>query len=308
MSDHGGQDDNTMPPAPIITPVSSVDDQIYGLPIDSLYEVTRWPSLGTGPSPAAERDHTARDFIARDLISEETAGQLLFRFTNRLDYFCYGLMSPHNTLESVRSSSSVLTAAVCAVSALHDHEGSDTFRICHAEFKRLVTARMFAIDHSSEDIRALIVGTYWLPHLSYTLLGHAIRVAIRLDYHLAYYAAIKDPQSGNVERARIWYILYVLDHHSSILYGRPALISDTQEPHQQWETFIQTNGFQKVDLRISSQTSLYHVTSKVKDIFGTSPAKSVPLHCFQQLNNSFTELDRWYMVWGDRMPCNAYVG
>lgn len=160
---------------------------------------------------------------------------------------------------------------------------------------------MFAVTHSSDDIRALIIGAYWLANLSYTLLGHAIRIAQRLNYHLAYHPVVRDPQSGDVGTARLWYVLYILDHHSSILYGRPAMISAAEEPHQQWETFIQANENQEVDLRMSSQVALYHITSKVKEIFGSHSTQSVPEHSLHQVRGYFSELDRWYMVWGDRM-------
>ncbi|KAI8931493.1 hypothetical protein NX059_011159 [Plenodomus lindquistii] len=297
----GSDEEETLPPAPIITPVAPVDDSIYSLPINSLYEITRLPTLGTGPaSPATQRNHMARDFIARGLISEAAAEQFFARFT-RLDYFCYGLMCPHETLESLRISSPILTAAVCAVAALHDPEGSSSFKTCHAEYQRLVATSMFVVSQSQDDIRALIVGAYWLADISYTLLGHAIRLATRLNYHLAYYSVVKDPQHEDVLKARLWYILYIHDHQSSIFNGRPALISSSEEPPQNWETFIRINGEQEVDLRMSSQIALYHVTSKVKDLFGGDPSQPVPEHSFPQLRGFFSELDRWYMTWGNRM-------
>ncbi|KAF5529808.1 Zn 2cys6 transcription factor [Fusarium mexicanum] len=283
--------DESLPLAPILAPLTTEDEGLYSLPINSLYEVTKFPSL-RNPKPVSRSGAIAHDFISRGLISEPVAQQLFLRFRDRINFFCYGILCPHDSLESLRKSSTALTAAICAVASLHDPEGSNNCKVCHAEFLKTISSSMFSISHTTDDIRALIVGAYWLGNVSYTLLGHAVRIAMRLNYHLCYFSVIKDPsQQGEVEKARLWYTLYVMDHHSSILYGRPAMISPREEPHQQWELFIQTNG-----------------NSKVKDVFGGYSIKPVPEHCMPQLSNFFSELDRWYMVWGNRMPQNAHVG
>jgi hypothetical protein len=305
-SGHGSEEEDTLPPAPILRPVAPVDDSIYSLPINSLYEVTRLPTLGAGhASPSTPRNHQSHDFITRGLISEAVAESLFTRFI-RLDYFCYGLMCPYSILRDLRANSPMLTAAVCAVAALHDPDGSSVFKICHAEYQRLVMGSMFVVSQSSDTIRALIIGAYWLADISYTLLGHAIRLAMRLNYHLAYYAVMKGgAEQEDIIKARLWYILYIHDHQSSIFNGRPALISASEEPHQQWEAFIRINENQEVDLRMSSQIALYHITSKVRDVFGGDPSQGVPNHSLPQLRGYFTELDRWYMIWGNRMRmCN----
>ncbi|KAF9871059.1 hypothetical protein CkaCkLH20_11476 [Colletotrichum karsti] len=291
----------------------ATNTNIYNLPIDSLYEVTRLPSLRNGDTPVDRREPFATDFIARGSISNAAAQQLFHRFKPRLDYFCYGIMCPHEDLDALRSSSALLTAAICAVSALHDPEGSGMFKVCHAEFLRLASAGMFSISYSPDDIRGLIVGAYWLANVSYTLIGHAVRVAARLNYHIAYFSVVNNTSIGkeradDIEKARLWYVLYVLDHHSSILYGRPALISATEEPHQQWETFIHANGDNEKDKRITSQVALHHITSKVKEIFGSYSTQGVPEHFLQQLRGYFSELDRWYMAWGNRMQRNPFIG
>lgn len=190
-SGHGSDEEDTLPPAPILTPVAPVDDSIYSLPINSLYEVTRLPTLRVGNVlPSTQRNHQSHDFITRRLIPEAAAESLFTTFV-RLDYFCYGLMCPYSTLRDLRASSPMLTAALCAVAALHDPDGSSVFKTCHAEYQRLVMGSMFVVSQSSDTIRALIIGAYWLADISYTLLGHAIRLAMRLNYHLAYYAVIK---------------------------------------------------------------------------------------------------------------------
>ncbi|PLB55491.1 hypothetical protein P170DRAFT_42324 [Aspergillus steynii IBT 23096] len=295
-----------MPTHPVAGLELQSENMLYGSPISSLLQVTGLPSWEGRGGLQTPPSNLVTDFIARGLISDAEAQQLFHIFVTRLDHFCYDIMCPHQTLKSLRKSSALLTAAICTVSALHDPDSSAVFRICHAEFLRLVTSRMFSHDYSTDDIRALIVGSYWLGDITYTLVGHAIRIATSLNYHLAYYAAIQGDRPA-FETARLWYVLYIMDHHLSILYGRPAIIAPNQEPYQQWERFIQSEHGDEPDVRMSSQVALYHVTSKAKSTFGAYHGR-IPEHSLYQLQGHFSDLDRWYMTWGNRMQRNAYVG
>ncbi|OJJ08818.1 hypothetical protein ASPVEDRAFT_204662 [Aspergillus versicolor CBS 583.65] len=302
------ESDALMQPAPIATAADEVETDIYGSPINSLYQLTRMPSTDGGSNGAVSQDiEPANDFISRGCIGENAARHLFRRFVDRFDHFCYGIICPHETLDSLRRSSTLLTAAVCTVGALHEAERSTDFTVCHKELLRLLSTRMLTYRYSVDDIRALLVASYWLGNISYTLIGHAIRTATILNYHQAYFMAIKGDQRS-FERARLWYVLYIMDHHSSILYSRPALISANQEPHQQWERFISSEHGGEPDVRMSSQVALYHIIAKVKDVFGSQSAQLLPDHCLYQLRGYFSDLDRWYMAWGNRMKTNPYVG
>ena len=292
--------DEMQPPAPAFSSRTPLDDSLHGRAIDSMYEVTGFPSLRSNGSPKARRPRQAQDLISRHVLLEDDAQQLFDRFVSRLDHYCYGIMCPHSTLASLRASSSLLLSAVCAVSALHAPSGTELFKSCHAEFLALVSSSMFSTSYSTDDVRALIVGAYWLTPISYTLIGHAIRIATRLNYHLAFFSVIRGSQQS-VDQARLWYVLYVLDHHSSILYGRPAIISAATEPGQKWETFISSNNHSPIDKRITSQVALHQITARVKDVFDVYQDKPVPDHSLGQLRTYIVELDRWYLVWGDRM-------
>lgn len=307
--DDGNGGDDSLPTAPISTPLSQEDNSPYALPVSSLYEVTRLPSLrNPRQSPSTGNERSSPDFIARGDLPLGMAQELFCQFTTRLDFFCYGIMCPHDTLESMRSSSPLLTAAVCTVAALHAPQGSSMFQTSHSEFLKLVSARMFSISYSMDDVRALIIGCWWLGNVSYTLLGHTIRIATRLDYHLAYYSVVNHTNGEeDTTKARLWYILFVMDHHFSVLYGRPALLSPLEESHSQWELFIREMGYGEVDLRVSSQVALYHLVAKANGIYGSPIEKPFPEHCLPQLQSTFAEVDRWYMVWGNRMRIAHYL-
>ncbi|KAK5042919.1 hypothetical protein LTR84_012008 [Exophiala bonariae] len=307
QDDHSNVDDDNGEAVPIASSVDKTDGDIYSSPINSLYEVTKGKAHSIPLGTTVQRDYTKTDFIAQGLISLETAESFFQSFTSRLGWFCYGIMCPHQSLESLRGSSTVLTAAVCTVAALHDPEASSLFRVCQMEYRNLVASKMFATAHSADDVRALIIGAWWLGNISYTLHGHATRIATSLNYHLAYYEAIKGCTISR-DKARLWYVLYVMDQHSSILYGRPAIISSKNEPCQEWERFIAAGGGGEPDIRVSSQVALYAVTTKLKDILDGLPRQLVPQHFLHQLRPYFHELDRWYMVWGNRMQINPYIG
>lgn len=302
--DEDDYDDDSylLPCATVGTSTLSAEEDIYDPPINSLYEVTKLRQLRGESLSMRKRSNAEADLITKNAVSEAVAQEFFDHFTNKLDWFCYGLMCPHKTLESLRASSKSLTAAICTIAALHDSTKSAVFKSCYAEYVKITSDGLFSLSHTADDIRALIVGSYWLPALSYTLVGCAIRIAMRLNYHLAFFSVVEGSGShAEIEKARLWYVLYILDHHSSILYGRPAIIAAGEEPHQQWELFIQANGNCEVDLRMSSQVALYHVTAKVKDVFGTYRTQAIPGHFLHQLRGHFAELDRWYVVWGDRM-------
>lgn len=133
------------------------------------------------------------------------------------------------------------------------------------------------------------------------MIDHDIRIATRLNYHLEFCSAIRARGKEHTYKAPLWYVLYIIVHHSSILYGRPAVISPAEEPHQQWETIIQSGGSCEIDLRMANQVALYLITAKVKEIFSTYSTPTVPDHFLHQLRGYFSELDRWYTVWGNRV-------
>ncbi|KAF5578550.1 C6 transcription factor [Fusarium subglutinans] len=109
------------------------------------------------------------------------------------NFFCYGILCPHDGLESLRKSSTALTAAICAVASLRDPKGSNNCKVCHTEFLKTISSSIFSMSHTADDIRALIVGAYWLGNVSYTLLEHAVQIAIRLNYYLYYFSVMKGP-------------------------------------------------------------------------------------------------------------------
>lgn len=121
------------------------------------------------PSIVASEAHGSRDPIARGLIPLSAAELCFTTYKNRLDHFVYRVLDGHATLASIRRSCPLLTAAICAVGSLHASPGH--FTGCYRAFIDLASAQMFSRRHSLDDIRALIIGAFWLHDISWTLIG-----------------------------------------------------------------------------------------------------------------------------------------
>lgn len=82
-------------------------------------------------------------------------------------YLWVGLERIHTSLTSVRQSSSLLTATVLTVTALHIPTSAELFDKCYDEFLSLVASSMFSRYHSVDDVRALCIGAFWLSDGEY---------------------------------------------------------------------------------------------------------------------------------------------
>jgi len=114
------------------------------------------------------------------------------------------------TFEQVRESSSLMLTAVLVVAALHIPGREETYAICHKRFLELIAASMFDRYPNLDDIRALCIGAFWLPDVSWKLSGHCIRMATELNLHQAYYkfvyseAQTPAEREQNFEKAKLW--------------------------------------------------------------------------------------------------------
>jgi hypothetical protein len=123
----------------------------------------RTPSL----LPTGDRSHL--DLITRGVVSLENAESFFSVYSQRLDHFVYRILIDHDSLSSVRASSPLLTAAVCAVGALHN--SSTEFDACYEEFINLSAAQVFSKKNTADDVRALCIAAFWLSDVSWTLVG-----------------------------------------------------------------------------------------------------------------------------------------
>ncbi|KAK5096112.1 hypothetical protein LTS08_007718 [Lithohypha guttulata] len=287
-------------------------------PMGSLYEVTRLRNIRSNQArvsrPGLESSGQVEDFIARGIIDEAEAEELYNTFHNSLNHYLWvGIEQIHTSLTSVRRSSQLLTATILTVTALHIPTSTKTFDNCYREFLSLISSSMFSRYHSIDDVRALCIAAFWLSDVSWKLSGHAIRVATELDVHNAFFKALEGDREAFL-RARLWYMLYVCDHHFSIAYGRPPMISESLQIREH-EQFLKLPFADALDYRILSQVALFQIMTRIHDTFAEmrlpqhdnarAVLSSQHFPCMRYFN---LEIDQWRVKWQSLQRHNNFIG
>lgn len=136
-------------------------------PMGTLYEVTKLRNLRSNQVGKPKSTLMEEDFISRGCISLHEAEELFAYFRRTLNQLLWGgIILLHSDLSSVRRSSSLLSAAILTVSALHIPNRTDTLNKCYNEFVSLIGAATLSRYHTLDDIRARCIGAFWLPDLS----------------------------------------------------------------------------------------------------------------------------------------------
>ncbi|KAH7136919.1 hypothetical protein B0J13DRAFT_560256 [Dactylonectria estremocensis] len=313
-------------------------------PMGSLYEVTKLRNIRSNKAktarPSPENIGEVHDFISRGIISEHEAEELYDVFVKTLNHYLWvGLEQIHTSFISVRQSSELLTATILTVTALHLPNSAATFDACYKEFLSLISSSMFSRYHSIDDVRGLCISAFWLSEVSWKLSGHAIRIATELNVHQSFTRALKGDKEHFL-RARLWYILYVCDHHFSIAYGRPPMTSESIQIREH-ELFLASPLAEILDARILSQvhlmqilTRLYHRFSEyplpeVNDVSSGAPsgrgsyapvashstakesefAAAMLAESDLEIISAYNlEIDQWRMRWYPRQPSSPFIG
>ncbi|KAK5105286.1 hypothetical protein LTS08_001562 [Lithohypha guttulata] len=290
-------------------------------PMGSLYEATQLNSLRTRLRRVNPRKRNAKrrmeaDMVSQNLLSIADAEELLELFKRSLSRYLFNTAIPEDvTLQAVRESSSVLFTAIMLVSALHVPGKEAIHAICHKQFLELVSTVMFDRFHTLDDIRGLCIAAFWQPDLSWKLSGLCIRMATELNLHHAFYKAFYAPglsegeRNRHIEKARVWYLLYVLDHHFSIAYGRPPVTAELL-PIKEHNVFVNSTSTTPSDRRLISQVGLFVVMSKAYEIFGLEPDRMMGSDDASLLTHmKFTDDTRhWRDHWRNALSIDKYIG
>ncbi|KAG4422319.1 hypothetical protein IFR04_004585 [Cadophora malorum] len=284
---------------------NKIDDALVSAPMGSLYEVTKLRNLRSNPS-ANSGPAVVEDFISKGRVSEAEAEELFGIFSRSLNHYLWGgIALVHDNLASVRQSSSLLLAAILTVTALHIPGRGQTFDVCYAEFIALVCDSVFERYHVLDGIRGLCIGAFWLSDVSWKLSGHAVRIATELNLHQSYSRALRGSQE-HIEGARLWYFLYVCDHHFSIAYGRPPVIHEN-ETITHHERFLELPTITQADLRLHSQVAVFLILTKVYNAFGPDIEQVLSEQDLVRLRHFNVDLDSWRIKWEPLLAPNTYV-
>ncbi|KAL4739233.1 hypothetical protein BDV11DRAFT_120705 [Aspergillus similis] len=313
-AERSGVDKPSLPAtAPEQQPQFAIDREENGAtslvtaPMGSLYEVTQLSDI-RATSPQRQHAHDlVTDFVSRGAVDLQEAEELFDHFDRVLNRYLWdGILLVHKDLTSLRNSSSMLSAAIFAVTALHLPHKERTFDTCYTEFAKLASESMLDRHHTLDDLRALCIGAFWLADVSWKLSGYAVRIATERNLHQAYRkATLGSPE--HKEQARLWYLLYTLEHHFSIAYGRPPIIHEDYSITNH-HTFILSPSVSQSDLRLHSQVDLFIILTRVYHAFGPDVDLEVPESEFSVIDKFDADLGEWRSAWLPRLAGSRYVG
>ncbi|KAL4897258.1 hypothetical protein BDV59DRAFT_87009 [Aspergillus ambiguus] len=282
------------------------DRELVPAPMRSLYEVTKLRNLRNNPVERPKLTLLEEDFISRGLISLHEAEELFAYFSRTMNQLLWGgIILVHRDLTSVRRASTLQSAAVLTVAALHIPNRTDTLNRCYSEYVSLVSSMSLTRSHTLDDIRGLCIGAFWLSELSWKLSGHAVRIATELGLHQSYQKMIRG-HSDQYERAQLWYLLYVCDHHFSIAYGRPPVIHE-DAAIKNYETFLQSPMVVPGDIRLMAQVALFMILTEAYRMFGSDTEQALTEEDFGQLRVYNVAVDQWRLLWQPRSSDSPYV-
>lgn len=307
--DDDGKDDEDEQSPDISPKVTPITDNLSHVPIESLYQITGMRSLRAAEVVNEDQARICKqlrdtDFISRSVIKTEDAEPLATYYLDKLDPYIWHMCSDYKDLESFRSRSPTLTAAVLTVAALHDTTRSHLYGICAKEFKRLVANAMFERKIDMEYLRALVIGSYWISDISWTLSGYAIRRASEFHLKQCYLQiaeSVRLPEKADSEKLneamegiRVLYLLYICDHHLSILYGRSSIMRDNEIYITGWEAYLACSLATDSDRRIAGQICLMYLMNHIRETLGPEDTTTLlPASALTKIAGFERDLDDW---------------
>lgn len=272
--------------------------ELVPAPIHSLYEVTKLRNLRSH-FEKPKSNLLEEDFISRGYISQHEAEELFTYFSRTVNQLLWGgIILVHPDINAVRRASSMLAAAILTVAALHIPNRTETLNICYNEFVSLVSSASLTRHHTLDDIRALCVGAFWLPDLSWKLSGQAVRIATEMNLHQSFQKLTRG-QTDQYESAQLWYLLYVCDHHFSIAYGRPPSIHEDYAI-KNYETFLQSPSSGPGDTRLMAQVALFIILTDAYRMYGCNTEQALTEADFSQLRAFNVAIEQWRFLWQPR--------
>lgn len=108
------------------------------------------------------------------------------------------------------------------------------------------------------------------------------------------------------EGARLWYLLYVCDHHFSIAYGRPPVIhEDYSIVHH--EKFLHLPQIAQADHRLHSQVSIFSILTEMYYSFGADVGLQLTEDDLHRIRHFNHRLDSWKSHWELQLAPNQHI-
>ncbi|KAJ6438795.1 hypothetical protein O9K51_08196 [Purpureocillium lavendulum] len=276
-------------------------------------------SLGAFPASSMTNNSVSRaaasvhrfDFISQQLVPLEVA-EFLFAFYQRnLDHYVHNILAGVDCVSAIRERSSLLLVAICTAAAFCS--GSIYYPSLLKVLREDATAKVFASHYDFDDVRALCIGALWLPEVSASLNGlgemvaladaltvsltdvAAVRIATELDLHRC---IIKMPHAKRdcYDRTRLYFLVYLCDHHCSLSHGKLPLTRDFQLLKSP-RTFLETEFALPSDQRLISQVELWSIFNRVFDLFGADVDCCIAMQRLAEISSLDDLYEQWYSEW-----------
>jgi hypothetical protein len=296
-----------VPPSMDMSRDSTAELEDFGLatvPMNSLYDLTRIRTLSNSMPDRSALTSPEEDFIAQGRVSLAEAEELFRRFMQDIRLYLWaGILFPHKSLEAVRRSSSLLTAAMLTIAALHTPGSDDALQKCYSIFVSLTYNTCLSRPQNLDDIRAQALGAFYLSNLSWKLSGLAVRSAVELNLHQSFQRLMRGHEDQR-DSVRLWYALYVCEHQCSIAYGRPPTIHE-DAAIRNIDQFLASPALAPEDIRLCAQVSLFKILTEAYNTFGSDPEQPLSEADLHQLHFFNVAIDQWRGAWEARCAQDA---
>jgi hypothetical protein len=133
------------------------------MPMTSLYDLTHTRTLSNSTRSSPDVTSPEDDFIAQGMVPSVEAEELFERYMYNINLYIWaGILLPYESLEAVRRKSSLLTAAVLTIAALHTPDRKGALQRCYSVFVSLATNTSLSRPHNLDDVRAQALGAFYL--------------------------------------------------------------------------------------------------------------------------------------------------
>ncbi|KAL7787069.1 hypothetical protein V8C37DRAFT_274688 [Trichoderma ceciliae] len=205
------------------------------------------------------------DIVSSGLISLDAAEEYFTVYQTLMDPFLHRILPDEDCLANVRARSSFLTAAICTVGALYT-AAPDNYAVCYEAFLEQVSGKFLGSNQSFDDVRALCIGAFWLPKVSSSIMALAVQISRDLYLHRCI-TKMPHVKRECYERTRLFFLVSLVDHHCSIIYGKPPMTRDfagLKSP----KAFLHSALCSPHDALLIAHLELWFISSRVFDAFG----------------------------------------
>ncbi|ETN40060.1 uncharacterized protein HMPREF1541_04335 [Cyphellophora europaea CBS 101466] len=233
------------------------------------------------------------DLVSQGTLSMSTAQELFDYYRSSLDRYIYRILPEHDTLCAVRTRSPLLVAAICATAAFC--QGLPESEACLKALTDCVSRKLFAKDHTFDDIRALCIGAFWLNDVSYALCSLAVRMASEVNLHRC---ITKMPHTDPkcYERTRLYFLVFICDHHCSLRHGRPPM-TRTLRSLKNPRALLQSQYAVSLDVQLLAEVELWTLSGKVFNNFGADIGTPFDASRTVELERFGGYFDKWHDEW-----------